>query len=99
MHLLYGEQSPADREAALRALNPGIPVDCPQGVVGNPLAGGAAVNLAGASLAITLSQDTKLRVYLQARGRVRRPGQTKPVSKMVEDGRKVPVRLPKPEKP
>lgn len=80
IHLLYGEQSHADREAALHALNPGIPQDRPQGVVGNPLAGGAAVNLAGASLAITLSQDTKLRVYLQARGRVRRPGQTKPVA-------------------
>jgi len=80
IHLLYGEQSADDRTAALRALNPGIPQTERVAVVGNPLAGGAAVNLAGASLAITLSQDTKLRVYLQARGRVRRPGQTKPVA-------------------
>lgn len=76
---LYGEQSRTDREAALAALNPGIPQDEPVGVVGNPLAGGAAVNLAGASTAMTLSQDTKLRVYLQARGRVRRPGQIHPI--------------------
>jgi superfamily II DNA or RNA helicase len=77
--LLYGEQSAADREAALRSLNPASQTR-PVGVVGNPLAGGAAVNLAGASLAITMSQDTKLRVYLQKRGRIRRPGQTKPVT-------------------
>lgn len=75
MRLIYGGQSTEDREEAVRLLNPGIPVDEPVGVVGNPLAGGAALNLAGASLAVSLSHDTKLRVYLQARGRIDRPGQ------------------------
>jgi hypothetical protein len=63
------------------ALNPAIVQwTRKQGVVGNPQAGGAAVNLAGAPLAITISEDTKLRVYVQKRGRIRRPGQTKPVT-------------------
>jgi hypothetical protein len=79
MHLLYGSQSQAERDAAIAALNPGILPSEPTGVVGNPNAGGAGVNLAGASLAATLSHDTKLRVYLQARGRIDRPGQTQPI--------------------
>lgn len=79
MHLLYGGQAPADRQAAVAALNPDVQPQGLVGVVGNPLAGGAALNLAGAALAITMSHDTKLRVYLQARGRIDRPGQRNPI--------------------
>lgn len=76
---LYGDQKKADREAAVAALNPAIPVTEPVSVVGNPSAGGAALNLAGASIAISLSHERKLRVYLQAKGRIDRPGQTQPI--------------------
>lgn len=75
MHMLYGSQNVDERAAAVAALNPDIEQPGYVGVVGNPLAGGAALNLAGAGLAITMSHDTKLRVYLQARGRIDRPGQ------------------------
>lgn len=79
MFMLYGSQRTDEREAAVAALNPAIPQTELVGVVGNPLAGGAALNLAGASLAVNLSHDTKLRVFLQARGRIDRPGQTQPI--------------------
>lgn len=75
MFMLYGGQKKDDRLAAVRALNPDIQPDGPVGVVGSPHAGGAALNLAGASMAITLSHDFNLRVYTQARGRIDRPGQ------------------------
>lgn len=80
VYKLYGGQTESEREAALRALNPAI---IPPGyvkVVGNPLAGGAAVNLAGANYAITMSRDTKLRVHKQGMGRIWRPGQTEKVT-------------------
>lgn len=79
MHMLYGQQHIHERQAAVRALNPEYQPDGLNGVVGNPTAGGAALNLAGASLAINLSHDTKLRVFLQARGRIDRPGQKNPI--------------------
>lgn len=75
MFMLYGGQTKADREAAVRALNPAIEPEGPVGVVGSPEAGGAALNLSGASLAVNLSHGFNLRVYLQARGRIDRPGQ------------------------
>lgn len=79
MKMLYGGQTPDDRRAAVELLNPDIEPTGLVGVVGNPLAGGAALNLAGASLAVNLSLDSKLRVYLQARGRIDRPGQRNPI--------------------
>lgn len=79
VHLLYGEQSAADRSAAIAALNPDIDPGEPVGVVGSPAAGGAAVNLAGASLAINISHSFSLRVFLQARGRIDRLGQRHPI--------------------
>lgn len=77
--MLYGSQPPAEREEAVALLNPDIPQEGLVALVGNPLAGGAALNLAGASLAINLSLDSKLRVFLQARGRIDRPGQRNPI--------------------
>jgi SNF2 family DNA or RNA helicase len=79
MHLLYGGQTPEDRYRAVQCLHPDFQPDGPVGVVGSPQAGGAALNLAGASMAINLSHDFNLRVYLQARGRIDRPGQTNPI--------------------
>jgi hypothetical protein len=78
-HLLYGGQTPQDRQAAVRALNPDVVVDHPVAVVGSPQAGGAALNLSGASVAVNLSHDFNLRAYLQARGRIDRPGQKNPI--------------------
>jgi len=75
MFLLYGGQKKAERELAVRALNPAIIPDRKNGVVGSPQAGGAALNLSGASMAVNLSHDFNLRVFLQARGRIDRPGQ------------------------
>lgn len=79
MHLLYGEQKKAARQAAVDALNPALHPEGLVGVVGSAQAGGAALNLAGASLAISLSQDFNLRIYLQKNGRIDRPGQTQPI--------------------
>jgi SNF2 family DNA or RNA helicase len=78
-YLLYGGQTKDEREAAVRALNPDLPVDGPIAVVGSPQAGGAALNLSGASMAVYLSHDFNLRVYLQSRGRIDRPGQRQPI--------------------
>jgi SNF2 family DNA or RNA helicase len=77
--MLYGQQSKADRAAAIAALNPDIPVDEPVVVVGQPAAGGAGLNLSGASIAINMSEDFSLRIYLQKRGRIDRPGQRNPI--------------------
>lgn len=79
MFLLYGGQKKAERELAVRALNPAIIPDRKNGVVGSPQAGGAALNLSGASMAVNLSHDFNLRVFLQARGRIDRPGQTEKI--------------------
>lgn len=79
MLMLYGQQSKSDRAAAIALLNPDIPVTEPSGVVGHPAAGGAALNLAGASMAVSLSQEFSLRVYLQKNGRIDRMGQRHPI--------------------
>jgi SNF2 family DNA or RNA helicase len=74
-YMLYGGQTKDDRERAVRALHPDYQPDEPLGVVGHPAAGGAGLNLAGASMAISLSEDFSLRVFLQKNGRIDRPGQ------------------------
>lgn len=73
-HLLYGAQSAIDRQTAIDALNPDLDPGEPVAVVGSRGAGGAALNLSGASLEINLSYTFLLREYLQARGRTDRPG-------------------------
>ena len=78
---LYGARSKGDRDeskAAIRALNPDIPVDGPIAVVAHAAAGGAALNFSGASLDITLSYDFSLRIYTQKRGRINR-GRRRPI--------------------
>ncbi len=72
MHMLYGNQTPSERAAAIRALNPDVAFDHYVGVVGHAAAGGAALNFSGADLDITLSHDFSLRVYVQKRGRINR---------------------------
>lgn len=79
MYLLYGGQSKADRDAAVRAMNPETVPEENCGVVGSAQAGGAAVNLAGADLMINISRDFNLRAHLQSRGRIDRPGQRNPI--------------------
>lgn len=79
VHKIYGNQPKDEREAAVRALNPFLPVDGPVAVVGHAQAGGASLNLAGASLAIYLSCDVRLRLRVQSMGRIDRPGQKNPI--------------------
>lgn len=79
MHMLYGQQSPSDRASAIAALNPDITPDEPVGVCGIASAGGAGLNFSGCWLEITLSHFFNLRIYLQKRGRIDRPGQTHPI--------------------
>lgn len=79
VHKLYGAQSTDERAAAVAALNPDIDPGEEVAVVGNAQAGGAALNLAGAALAIDLSRDFNLRIWLQKRGRIDRPGQRQPI--------------------
>lgn len=78
VHLLYGGQTPEAREAAKRALAPGGDARTSY-VVGSPQAGGAGLNLAGANVAIYLTNSFSLKDRLQSEGRVDRPGQTRPV--------------------
>ena len=75
---IWGEQDPAERAVAVRSLAPDGDPD-PSIVVAHPAAGGAALNLAGASLAVYLSNDFNYRTRAQADGRIDRPGQTQPV--------------------
>lgn len=79
MLLLYGQQSAADRAAAIRALHPDIEPEEPIGVCGIASAGGAGLNFSGCWLEITLSHFFNLRIYLQKRGRIDRPGQMHPI--------------------
>lgn len=75
-HSIYGGQREDERKAAEMALQPGLPKPTkPVRVFGNPQAGGASLNCQGASVAATLSHHPSLRVYLQSRGRIDRPGQ------------------------
>lgn len=78
-YMLYGLQSKADRQAAIEALNPDIEPPGPNVVVGNAQAGGAGLNLSGASMAISISEDFNLRVLLQKAGRIDRLGQRHPI--------------------
>jgi SNF2 family DNA or RNA helicase len=77
--LLYGQQKKDERARAVAALNPDIEPDGPLAVAAQPQAGGAALNLAGASIAICLSQSSSLRVRNQRNGRIDRPGQKNPI--------------------
>lgn len=75
---LRGGQKPEDRDAAKRALAPDGS-SSPACVVANQGAGGASINLAGASMAIYLSNDFSLLKRTQSIGRIERPGQRDPM--------------------
>lgn len=76
---LYGQQDPAEREAAKRLLAPGG--DPTSGVVvGNAASGGAGLNFAASNLCVFLANDFSLKTRKQAEGRVDRPGQTRHVT-------------------
>jgi hypothetical protein len=72
---LQGGQTRDERRIAIRALAPRQVFTEPTAVVGNAQAGGAALNLSGASIAVYLSLDFRLRVLNQSKGRIARPGQ------------------------
>jgi hypothetical protein len=79
VHKIYGLQPKDERQAAVDALNPDLDPGCPIRAVGQPQAGGAALNLAGASLAICLSRNSSVRIKNQRNGRIDRPGQRNPI--------------------
>lgn len=78
-HKLYGSQPRSERAAAVAALNPDVDQPDDVVVVANENAGGAALNLSGAWMAVYLSHDRKLRALLQSMGRTDRPGQRNPI--------------------
>jgi len=78
-YMLVGQQDPAQRKDALIAFAPGSPLTSPAMLVGHPAAGGAGINLSGASLAIYATNGFSLKDRLQSEGRLNRPGQTRPV--------------------
>jgi SNF2 family DNA or RNA helicase len=77
-YLLVGQQDPAERLAAQRAFAPGSDNTEAAALIGHPAAGGAGINLSGASTAVYASQGWSLKDRLQSEGRIHRPGQTKP---------------------
>jgi hypothetical protein len=85
VHRLEGGQTAtkAGREArrlAKLALAPETVLDYPVAVVGNAGAGGAGLNFAGANIAGFMSFDYSLLKMNQAKGRIERPGQTRPIT-------------------
>jgi SNF2 family DNA or RNA helicase len=80
VYRLEGGQTADDREAAKRVLAPGTTIDGPVAVVGNTAAGGAGLNLSGANVAVYLSLDYSLLKLNQSKGRIDRPGQTRPIT-------------------
>jgi hypothetical protein len=78
VHLLMGQQDPAEREAAKLAFAPGTSTHKAL-LVGNPQAGGAGINLAAAHVGIYVSHSFSLKDRQQSEGRLNRPGQTQPV--------------------
>lgn len=78
---IWGGQKRAEREVALRLLDPRTsPQDRPVVVIGTPATGSMGLNLTAAHTVIYISNDFSLKTRLQSEDRVHRPGQTYPVS-------------------
>jgi SNF2 family DNA or RNA helicase len=77
---IRGGQKRAEREVALRLLDPRTAPRGPAIVAGTPASGSMGLNLTSASSVVYISNDFSLRVRLQADDRVHRPGQVRPVS-------------------
>lgn len=79
VHRIYGQQDKDSRQAAVDCLNPDLEPPTAVRVVAQAQAGGAALNLSGANLAICMTRNSSLRTHNQRNGRIDRPGQRNPV--------------------
>lgn len=77
---LHGGQPKAEREIALRLLDPRTAPDGPALLAGTPSTGRMGFSLTAADTVVYLSNDYSLFTRLQSEDRVHRPGQTRPVS-------------------
>lgn len=77
---IIGGQKRAEREQALRLLDPRTAPPGPVVVVGTPASGSMGLNLTAAHTVIYLSNDYSLKTRLQSEDRVHRPGQHHAVS-------------------
>ncbi len=78
--LLYGEQRPADRDRAIKLLNPHTSPAGPVVVVGTAKTGGFGLNFAAASTMIYCSNDYSLVTRRQSGARILGPDQKRPAS-------------------
>ena len=76
VHMLWGQQPEAEREATKLAFAPGTTVGRAR-MVGHPAAGGAGLNFAAASLNIYATNPWGLKNRQQSEKRIDRPGQTR----------------------
>jgi SWI/SNF-related matrix-associated actin-dependent regulator of chromatin subfamily A-like protein 1 len=78
--VIIGQQTPKEREDAVRLLDPRTAVAGPAVVVGSPGAGGKALTLTAAHTVVFSSNDYNLETRLQAEDRTHRQSQEYPVS-------------------
>jgi len=78
--VLYGGQKAADRDEALRMLDPRTAPRSRAVVVGTPSTGSMGLNLTAAHTVVYMSNDFSLKTRLQSEDRVHRPGQVNRVS-------------------
>lgn len=74
---LMGDQTAAERTAALHLLDPATAPAGPVVVIGNQQTGGLGLNLTAASVLVRLSHDYSHLRRAQADARIHRPGQTR----------------------
>lgn len=77
---IYGGQKRADRDRAIRLLDPRTAPKSPAIVLGTLGSGARGLNLTACHTVIYLSNDFRYGTYVQSIDRVHRPGQTSPVS-------------------
>lgn len=77
---IWGGQKRAEREAAIRLLDPRTAVIAPTVVIGTPATGSMGLNLTAAHTVVYMSNDFSLKTRLQSEDRVHRPGQIHAVS-------------------
>lgn len=77
---IWGGQKRAEREDAIRLLDPRTTPSGPSVVIGTPASGSMGLNLTAAHTVVYLSNDFSLKTRLQSEDRVHRPGQVHNVS-------------------
>ncbi len=77
---IWGNQRPAERQDAIRLLDPRTAPTGPALVVGTPASGSMGLNLVASWCVVYQSNDHSLKVRLQSEDRVHRMGQTNAVS-------------------